>query len=89
MLIRHSLVLPYNPYGEREQYEWRFPFRWFNMHKDKSVMIGQEFWDFVGGKGTYKMFISEINKLGEEYKPRIYREFLGIEPPEEEINYKI
>lgn len=25
--------------------------------------------------------ISEINKLGLEYKERIYREYLGIEPP--------
>lgn len=26
-------------------------------------------------------FISEINKLGKDYKEQIYREFLGIEPP--------
>lgn len=27
-------------------------------------------------------FITEVNKLGVGYKERIYREFLGMEPPE-------
>jgi len=35
----------------------------------------------IGGEGTYKHFIAEINKLGVHYKERIYREFLEIEPP--------
>jgi hypothetical protein len=73
-------ALPYNPYGKRENYTWSFPSRWFDMVKDASVLIGGEFWDFIGGKGTYEIFISEINSLGEEYRERIYREYLGIEP---------
>lgn len=75
-------ALPYNPYGKRENYEWKFPARWFNMKEDSSVLIGEELWDMIGGEGTYKHFIAEINKLGVLYKERIYREFLGIEPPE-------
>lgn len=39
--------------------------------------------DLIGGKGTYQFFISEVNKLGKHYKERIYREYLGIEPPED------
>jgi len=38
--------------------------------------------DLIGGEGTYKTFITEVNKLGKEYKERIYREFLEIEPPQ-------
>ena len=75
-------ALPYNPYGKKSDYKWTFPMRWFNMHKDESVLIGNEFWDLIGGPGTYKTFISEVNKLGKEYHERIYREFLEIEPPE-------
>lgn len=75
-------ALPYNPYGKRENYEWSFPARWFNMKEDPSVLIGEELWDMIGGEGTYKYFITEINKLGAYYKERIYREYLGIEPPE-------
>lgn len=74
-------ALPYNPYGKKEDYDWSFPKRWFDMVNDPSVLIGEEFWNLIGGRGTYKTFISEVNKLGLEYKERIYREYLGIEPP--------
>lgn len=59
------------------------------MTNDSSVLIGEEFWDLIGGKGTYQSFIKEINKLGTTYKERIYREFLGIEPPENNNNYTL
>ena len=75
-------ALAYNPYGKKEDYNWSFPLRWFNMQNDASVLIGNEFWELIGGKGTYKNFITEINKLGLQYRERIYKEFLGIEPPE-------
>lgn len=74
-------ALPYNPYIERAKYVWPHPNRWFNMIEDPCVLIGEELWDFIGGRGTYKAFIQEINKLGTHYKERIYREYLGIEPP--------
>ena len=76
-------ALPYNPYGKKEDYAWSFPMRWFNMKKDESVLIGNEFWDLVGGNGTYQKFITEINKLGSEYKKTIYKDYLGIEPPKD------
>ena len=79
-------ALPYNPYGKRVNYAWSFPMRWFDMQNDKVVLIGNEFWDFIGGDGTYTNFIKEINKLGEKYKNRIYEEFLGIEPPEKDYD---
>lgn len=75
-------ALVYNPYGKKENYDWQFPKRWFDMINDPCVLIGDEFWNFIGGKDTYETFISEINKLGVTYKERIYREYLDIEPPE-------
>jgi len=75
-------ALPYNPYGAKENYAWSFPLRWFDMKNDPSVLIGSEFWDLIGGKGTYEAFITSVNALGAEYRERIYREYLGIEPPE-------
>lgn len=74
-------ALPYNPFGKRENYSWSFPARWFDMKNDKVVLIGNEFWEKIGGLGTYKAFIDAVNEIGKEYKDRIYREFLGIEPP--------
>ncbi len=81
-------ALPYNPYGSRkEDYQWSFPMRWFDMRCDPCVLIGNEFWDFIGGEGTYANFIREVNQLGKEYRERIYREFLGIEPPPNAQDY--
>jgi hypothetical protein len=77
-------ALPYNPYGKRENYSWSFPARWFDMKKDKVVLIGDEFWEEIGGIGTYQAFITAVNEIGKEYRERIYREFLGIEPPTEQ-----
>jgi hypothetical protein len=74
-------ALPYNPYGKRANYNWAFPARWFDMRNDEVVLIGDEFWEKIGGIGTYKAFINAVNEIGKEYKDRIYREFLGIEPP--------
>ena len=59
------------------------------MKEDKAVMIGNEFWDFIGGKGTYDNFIRVVNKPGFEYRIRIYKEFLGIDPPEDVDKIKI
>jgi hypothetical protein len=74
-------ALPYNPYGIREKYEWGFPQRWFDMKNDNAVLIGEEFWEKIGGPGTYNAFISTVNEIGDFYKDKIYREFLQIEPP--------
>lgn len=73
-------ALPYNPYGKRAAYSWSFPARWFDMKNDDVVLIGDEFWEKIGGAGTYRAFIDAINEIGKEYKDRIYREFLNIEP---------
>ena len=75
-------ALPYNPFGKRQDYNWSFPARWFNMKEDRAVLIGDEFWEKIGGMGTYQAFIGAINEIGTEYKIRIYKEFLGIEPPD-------
>jgi Type II restriction endonuclease, TdeIII len=75
-------ALAYNPYGSEEDCELNFPARWFNMREDESVLIGDEFWELIGSEGTYSRLIAQITSLGKDYKERIYREFLGIEPPE-------
>ena len=49
--------------------------------------IGNEFWDFIGGVGTYAQFIDAVNAMGKNYHERIYREYLGIEPPHTPEDY--
>jgi hypothetical protein len=88
-VIEAYYALPYNPYGQKENYSWSFPARWFNMKEDEVVLIGEEFWEKIGGLGTYKAFIEAVNEIGQEYKERIYREYLGIEPPPEAYETKL
>ncbi len=76
-------ALPYNPFGKKEDYHWSPPMRWFDMIHDKSVLIGEEFWEGIGGIGTYDTLINAVNEIGEVYKNLIYHEYLGIEPPED------
>lgn len=81
-------ALPYNPYGtEKTDYAWTFPKRWFDMVNDPCVLIGNGFWDFIGGAGTYAQLIQAVNTLGKKYHERIYREYLGIEPPPASEDY--
>ena len=81
-------ALPYNPYGtEKTDYAWTFPKRWFDMANDPCLLIGNGFWDFIGGAGTYAQFIQAVNALGKKYHERIYREYLGIEPPPTSEDY--
>jgi hypothetical protein len=81
-------ALPYNPYGSSKiDYKWAFPMRWFNMCNDPCVLIGNEFWNFIGGSETYAHFVTEVNQLGKEYRQRIYLEFLGIEAPPDADDY--
>lgn len=59
------LGLYYNPGGpNRIDYNWSIPTKIFNMKQDRCVLIGQEYWDLVGGKGTYKSLLKIFKKVG-------------------------
>jgi len=65
-------VLPYNPYGEeREKYNFTIPFKIFDMRKDPSVLIGKDFWDLLGGPGTYEDLLEVFGEVGEELQERL------------------
>lgn len=72
-------ALPFNPYGSKENYNHPHPFRWFNMREDEVVLMGESFWDMLGGEGTYEALIAIFEEIGEAYKNRIRKEYLGIE----------
>ncbi len=63
--------------------------RWFNMIEDEVVLIGDEFWDKIGGIGTYQAFIEAVNEIGIDYREQIYKDFLGIEPTSYESGIKL
>ncbi|MBS3103020.1 TdeIII family type II restriction endonuclease [Candidatus Woesearchaeota archaeon] len=70
-------ALPDNPFKTKENYTWPHPKRWFEMDKEPVVM-GRDFWDSIGGKGTYEELIKIFQEAGKITKPKIKKEFLGI-----------
>ena len=63
-------ALPYNPYGTRENYNWSFPARWFDMKQDEVVLIGDEFWKRLDAWVLTKLLSAPLTKVGIEYKTR-------------------
>ena len=45
------------------------------MQTDEVVLIGDEFWDKIGGIGTYRAFIDAINEIGEGYREQFIEIF--------------
>ncbi len=64
--------LYYNPGGpKRKDYNWHVPSKIFNMKKDECVLIGGEYWEKLGGTGTYYQLLEIFNKVGQETRAKI------------------
>jgi hypothetical protein len=60
--------VPYNPYG-RGEYRHAYPLAFFDFEHE--VMLGEPFWDFVGGPGTYAELLDVYREVGEEFVDRL------------------
>lgn len=73
--IKTFVAIPYNPY-EPEPYE-----RWtlqglFDLEKE--VLVGPEFWDLLGGKGTYEDLLKVFEEAGVELRGEIDKKMKSI-----------
>lgn len=58
----------YNPWGvEKSTYRHSFALNYMDL--DNEVLIGKEFWDIIGGKGTYEEVLSIYQEVGREKGP--------------------
>lgn len=64
-------ALPFNPWGARAAYDHPFPKRWFDMGSDRVVLIGVEFWEKLGGQGTWEALIEIAERIGRKYEDQI------------------
>jgi len=70
--LQTYFALYYNPGGpRREDYNWTVPFKIFDMVQDECVLIGQEYWDFVGGKNTYLDLLEIFGEVGEMTREKL------------------
>lgn len=57
------LALPFNPYFSGQYRRWTVT-SFFEVGED--LMVGREFWDFVGGEGAYEDLLGVFKEVGEE-----------------------
>jgi Type II restriction endonuclease, TdeIII len=62
--------VPYNPYG-RGEYRHAYPLAFFDFQNE--VMLGEPFWNFVGGEGAYDELLDVYREVGEEFAERLRR----------------
>jgi hypothetical protein len=56
--------MAYNPYGSRSNYKHSFAVKHLDMKNQ--ILLEDEFWDIVGGKGTFAELLSIYREVGEE-----------------------
>jgi hypothetical protein len=66
--VRTFYAMAYNPYGEdKAAYKHSFALGYLDF--SNQVVIGREFWDLVGGKGTYEQLLEIYREVGKEKGP--------------------
>jgi hypothetical protein len=66
--LRTFYAMAYNPYGvDRSTYDHSFALRYLDMQNE--VLIGQEFWNFLAGEGTYEQLLEIYREVGREKGP--------------------
>ena len=73
--IKVFLAFPYNPYYPQ-------PYSRFTevgmMDHPNDFLIGEEYWDFIGGKNTFPELLKTFNDVGKEFKEQLSKKFKEI-----------
>lgn len=66
--INTLIAIPYNPYDPQPYERWTIK----GMLDDKyELMVGKEFWDFIGGDGAYEDILNCFESAGIKMRPEI------------------
>ena len=79
--VKIYLGMYYNPYFPKDYERWTC-LKFFD--KGKDFLIGKDFWDFLGGNGSYEELIEIYEKIGEEIRPVLEAKFKSIAKEYEE-----
>lgn len=70
--VNTILAIPYNPYEPKPYERWTIK----GMLDDKhELMVGKEFWDFLGGNGSYEVLLDCFEEVGIKLRPEIEKYF--------------
>lgn len=66
--VNSIIAIPYNPYAPEKYKRWTMRGM---MDLDKEVMVAEDFWDFLGGQGSYDALLDIFEIVGIEMRPDI------------------
>ena len=66
--IQTLIAIPYNPYDPEPYNRWTMRGM---LDLNNELKVGEEFWDFLGGQGTYQPLLDIFEKIGVELRPEI------------------
>ncbi len=73
--INVFLAFPYNPYHPE-------PYSRFTemnlMESGKDFLVGDEYWDYLGGEGTFPDLLNVFDGVGKEFKEELSKKFKDI-----------
>lgn len=70
--VNTMIGIPYNPYEPKRYERWTLKGMLDLQH---DILIAEELWDFIGGKGTYTDLLDAFEMAGIELRPEIDRYF--------------
>jgi hypothetical protein len=66
--IHSYIAIPYNPYEPKPYERWTLKGM---LDLDNELKVAEEFWDFLGGEGTYLELLNCFERVGIELGPEI------------------
>ena len=73
--VKVFLAFPYNPYHPEPYF--RFTESGMMDHPN-DFLVGDEYWDFIGGKGTFPDLLETFDKVGKKFKEQLDEKFKEI-----------
>lgn len=66
--VNSLIAIPYNPYEPAKYNRWTMRGM---LDLDNELKVAEEFWDFLGGNGTYPELLNCFERIGIELRPEI------------------
>lgn len=66
--IQSLIAIPYNPYEPKSYERWTMAGM---LDLNAELKVANEFWDFLGGVGSYELILSAFEEVGQEMREEI------------------
>jgi type II restriction enzyme len=72
LIVNTAVAIPYNPYEPKPYERWTLKGM---LENNSQLKVASEFWDFLGGKGTYNQLLDCFESAGLKLKNKIDKYF--------------